>query len=194
MSINSPDDVAIDIDWWEQRKAGFKRIIQAHCARLAEIRRDYFNMLDAPTTRRRTGRGWYEPHNRGHRRAACSQDQMSKNARTSRKSWQQYLEAIGPTSQAHVWQLTFTIKTVKNDFVADGDFTLATAANWSMITGILRVSSSVFSDEIKIRSSNLSEAMLTWTADFTMSNLLCATSHNEKVTGSVSKTKSTRYR
>ena len=45
---------------------------------------------------------------------------------------------------------------------------LGTAANLSMITGILRVSSTVFSDEIKIRSSSLSEAMLARTADFTL--------------------------
>jgi len=31
MSINTPDGaVAIDTDWWEQRKAGYKRIIQTH--------------------------------------------------------------------------------------------------------------------------------------------------------------------
>jgi len=48
---------------------------------------------------------------------------------------------------------------------------LDTAANLSIIAGIFRVPSSVFSDEIKIRSSSISEAMLAQTADFTIINL-----------------------
>jgi hypothetical protein len=64
---------------------------------------------------------------------------------------------------------------------------LGTAANLSTITEILRVSSTVFSDEIRIRSSSLSESMLDRTADFTISALLCARSQDAEVTGSVSK-------
>jgi len=58
---------------------------------------------------------------------------------------------------------------------------LGTAANLWVIKVILRVSSIVFSDEIKIRSSSLSEAMLAPTADFTISTLLCARSYDEEV-------------
>ena len=59
---------------------------------------------------------------------------------------------------------------------------LGTAANLSTITEILRVSSTAFSDEIRIRSSSLSEAMLDRTADFTISTLLCACSQAAEVT------------
>jgi len=64
---------------------------------------------------------------------------------------------------------------------------LSTAENSSMITGILRISNTVFSDEIKLRSSRLSEAMLARTADFTISTLLCARSHDERVSNKIAK-------
>ena len=87
----------------------------------------------------------------------------------------------------HYPQLRIMSRAVHTMTVDHKGKALGTAANLSMITGILRVSSTVFSDESKIRSSSLSEAMLARTADFTISTLLCARSHDEEVTGSVSK-------
>jgi len=50
--------------------------------------------------------------------------------------------------------------------------TLAVAANLSSMTASSMLSSIVFSDEIRIKSSNLSEVMLDLTVDLTMSTLL----------------------
>ena len=59
-----------------------------------------------------------------------------------------------------------------DDYDCHGSSALAVAANLSTMTASSMLSSTVFSEELSVKSSNLSEVMLDLTADLTMSTLL----------------------